>query len=496
VPEPAEKTSPSARKSAVRSGLLTGLGQLLQAGAGAGAAVLLAHRFGRTATTDGFLAAYGVYLVLGLAAQSFRLVVVPVLTRAAAAGRLAGETRAWAIAFGLLSVPVCLIAIAARHPIGVALTNNPTSAREASTAIAFLVPAAFVQLLAALLASSLAALDEYTVAALAWGIGSPIGLVVFAALSHSHGLITLAWGVLIGGCTTTAILLVELTRRSSLLGGPSVPLRAPGRLFELTRGAAVPLAVQGMYVVSLRLAGGLGVGATSSLSYAYVFAATLVSATASAFSLISSAPLTRRGIDAAGAARHVVHAAWLSLVGVAAATGVFALVGGRLVGGALGSAYTGSVGSQLGRLVVYFAPWMVVTVAFTVVFPLLFVVEKPSVLLPLAPVALLVHVPVSLALRAWLHLDGLGLGLAVSTTFVLAVLLAAVSPRLLGLALAGLARVAASLGALAVAAFGLSALVLSGLPAAAVGLAAYGAVLAVVRPRGLREALVYVRALH
>jgi len=88
------------------------------------------------------------------------------------------------------------------------------------------------------------------------------------------------------------------------------------------------------------------------------------------------------------------------------------------------------------------------------------------------------------------------LGLAVSTTFVLAVLLAAVSPRLLGLALAGLARVAASLGALAVAAFGLSALVLSGLPAAAVGLAAYGAVLAVVRPRGLREALVYVRALH
>ena len=151
------------------------MGQLLQSGAGAGAAVLLAHRFGRNATTDGFLTAYGVYLVLGLAAQSFRLVVVPKLTRAAADGRLAGETRAWAFAFLTLSVPVCLVAIVARHPIGDALTNNPVSAHEASSAIAFLVPAAFVQLLAALLASSLAALDEYTVAALAWGLGSPLG---------------------------------------------------------------------------------------------------------------------------------------------------------------------------------------------------------------------------------------------------------------------------------------------------------------------------------
>jgi len=50
--------------------------------------VLLAHRFGRTAATDGFLAAYGVYLVLILAAQAFRMVVVPELTRAAAAGKL------------------------------------------------------------------------------------------------------------------------------------------------------------------------------------------------------------------------------------------------------------------------------------------------------------------------------------------------------------------------------------------------------------------------
>ena len=490
------ENSPRTRKSAVRSGLLTGVGQLLQSGAGAGAAVLLAHRFGRTAQTDGFLAAYGVYLVLGLAAQSFRLVVVPRLTRAAADGRLAGETRAWAFAFLTLSVPVCLVAIFARQEIGDALTSNAVSAHTAASAIGFLVPAAFVQLLAALLASSLAAIDEYTVAALAWGLGSPLGLVVFAALSGSHGLITLAWGVLIGGGATMAILLVELFRRGALSGGPKAPARVGSRLFELAQGAAVPLAVQAMYVVSLRLAGGLGVGAQSSFSYAYVFAATLVSATASAFSLISSAPLTRRGIDPEGAARHLVHAAWLSLVGTTAATGIFALVGGRLVGGALGSAYAGPVGGQLGRLVVYFAPWMVVTVAFTVVFPLIFIVEKPSVLLPLAPVALALHVPISLALRSWLHLDGLAVALGVTTTFVIVVLLAAVSPRMLKLAFVGLGRVALGLGLLAAVTFGLASLVSTGAVAAALGFVAYGAVLLYLRPSGLREAFVYVRALH
>ena len=227
-----------------------------------------------------------------------------------------------------------------------------------------------------------------------------------------------------------------------------------------------------------------------------MFAGTLVSATASAFGLISSAPLTRRGIDAAGAARHVVHAAWLSLVGTMAATGVFALVGGRIVGVALGSAYTGPVGGQLGRLVVYFAPWMVATVAFSVVFPLLFVVEKPAVLLPLAPVAFAVQVPISLGLRAWFHLDGLALALGLTTALVLLVLLAAISRQMLALAVVGLARVALGLGGLAAVAFGLAALATSGYAAAVLGFTLYAAALAIVRPRGLREAWGYVRLLH
>src|SRR5213595_3216609 len=92
--------------SALRSGALTGLAQIVLALAAAGAGALLAQKFGRNDETDGFLGAYGVYLVLVLAAQAFRMVVVPDLTVAAAEGTLAGESRAYAVAFLTLAVPL------------------------------------------------------------------------------------------------------------------------------------------------------------------------------------------------------------------------------------------------------------------------------------------------------------------------------------------------------------------------------------------------------
>src|SRR5918911_3735647 len=103
VEEP--KPSPARGRSAVRSGLATGLSFLALSGSGALAGVYLAHKFGRNVRTDGFMAAYGVYLVLVLGAQSFRMVVVPDLTRAAAEGLLADEFRAYALSFAVVAIP-------------------------------------------------------------------------------------------------------------------------------------------------------------------------------------------------------------------------------------------------------------------------------------------------------------------------------------------------------------------------------------------------------
>src|ERR1700692_2363901 len=110
--------------SALRSGALTGLAQIVIAFAAAGAGALLAHKFGRTAETDGFLGAYGVYLVLGLAGQAFRMFVVPDPTRAAAGWRLGGESRAYAVAFLALAVPVSVLVALLSGPLGDLITGS------------------------------------------------------------------------------------------------------------------------------------------------------------------------------------------------------------------------------------------------------------------------------------------------------------------------------------------------------------------------------------
>ena len=53
--------------------------------------------------------------------------------------------------------------------------------------------------------------------------------------------------------------------------------------------------------------------------------------------------------------RHVVAAAWVALVLVGAAVGVFALAGAELVEALLGPAYGGEVGDEVAALIVVFS---------------------------------------------------------------------------------------------------------------------------------------------
>jgi len=122
------KGSPARGRSAVRSGAFTGLSYVTLSLAAAVAGALLAHKFGRNRETDGFMAAYGVYLVLVLGAQAFRMVVVPDLTRAEAQGRLGSEFRAYVIAFLAVAVPATVLTAAFSHFWG-DLNTKPAHAR-------------------------------------------------------------------------------------------------------------------------------------------------------------------------------------------------------------------------------------------------------------------------------------------------------------------------------------------------------------------------------
>ncbi len=494
------KSSPFRGRSAVRSGFLTGLSYLVLSGSGALAGVYLAHKFGRNELTDGFLAAYGVYLVLVLGAQAFRMVVVPDLTRAEAEGRLAVEFGAYAVAFLALAVPVSVVVAVFPGFFGELITGRlpHSSAMIAGRALVWLVPSAFAQLLASLAASALAARDSYAAPAAGFALGGISGLVFFVLAADAHGLISLAWGLALNGAVALALPLAVLLRLGGrprhLLGARTLGFRH--RLWRLGLGAAVPLAVQGLYVIALRFAAGTGEGNVTSLSYAYLLAAMFVSATAFSLSLIAAAPLTRRGVNAETAAEHVVHSAWVSLAIVGAASGIVALVGGRVFTAALGHHYSGNVGDDLGRLVVYLAPWMVASAVFSITYPLLFVMRRTRLLLPLAAAAVVVDVPISIAGRAWGGLTGVAVALGISTILLVAGLMAALAPRTLALSAVGLGQLALIVGAATALAFGGASLLLGAVPAAVLGLLVYGLLLVVMRQFGLADAWHYVRALH
>jgi O-antigen/teichoic acid export membrane protein len=463
------------------------------AASAAGAGALLAQKFGRNARTDGFLAAYQIYIVLSVAAQSFRMVVLPELTRAAETGRLGEELRAYATAFLLLAVPASVACGLLARPIGDAVTGSlpHVAASEAAHAVVWLVPAAFAQLFAGLCASALAALDSYGTAAAGYAAGGIAGLALFAAFASSHGLVALAWGLALNAAVAAAVPLVRLVRAGAVGRGKHAPTAAGARLWLLVRGSTLPVALQAFTLVGLRLLANLGVGRVTSFSYAYLLAATLVASTSFALSLISSAPLTRRGFDPEDAAEHVVHSSWLSLAIAGAATGVIALVGGPIFGFVLGHQYRG-----IGRIFLELTPWLVAATAYYASFPLLFVAGKLRLLVPVALLAVAVDVPLALGFRNLWGMAGVAASLAVVTALVALALMFDLSPRLLVRATAGLLRLAALVAALAAVCFVLPWLALPSGVAAAVGLVLYAGALLALRRHGLEAAWEYVRALH
>jgi len=481
------KGTPSLGGTALTSGAVTALSTVVINAASAVASVIVAHRFGRTHRTDGFFVAYGVYLVMTLAAAAFRVVVLPPLTRARREDRLAVELSGFGVALATVAGPVLVVAVA----IGLAVSGGATADAFAA-ALPWFVAAGVLQLFAGLAASALAAFDSYGVAALAYALGAVVGVGLFAVLS-GRGIQALAWGQLLNGVVVLAVTLGSLARRR--LGRRAGGRDIRGRLWALARGASVPVALQALYVIANAFAIRVGGGGPTTFTYAYFLASFLVSVTASALALVSSAPLTRRGLSPEGAAAHVVNTSWLSLSAIVGAVGVFGVVGAGLASAVLGDAYSGEAGAELARLVVFFGPWMIASVALTVAFPLLFVAERAAVLVPLAVALPLVQVPLAWALEEAWGLDGLALALALTTFLALAVLMAGISRRTLTLASAGLGRLAVVVASVAAVAFAVPAAVLGDVAAAIVGLVLYAALLALVLPLGLRDAWVYVRAL-
>jgi hypothetical protein len=139
---------------------------------------------------------------------------------------------------------------------------------------------------------------------------------------------------------------------------------------------------------------------------------------------------------------------------------------------------------------------MVANAAFSITYPLMFVMHRTRMLIPLAFGGAIAAVPIFIAGRAWWGLTGVTVALGVSTLLLVLGLMAALAPRMLVLAAVGLGRLSLLVGAATALAFGGASLVLSAVPAAAAGLALYTLLLVAMRELGLAQAWQYVRALH
>ncbi|HUG63720.1 MAG TPA: hypothetical protein VMK83_00740 [Gaiellaceae bacterium] len=495
------KRSDTLGAGSLRSGGLTAISLFLVSAASAVIGVVIAREFGRTEQTDGLLAAYGIFLVVVVAAQAIRVAVLPQLARAMDAGRLAGELAGYAIALVLISTPSIVVAELWADPLSRLLTGDESAvaAETAEYVLRWLVVAGVMQLFAALAASGLAALDSYGIAAAGYAGGSAAGLVVIVARVEPDGVRAIAWGVTLSALIAVLVPTIALAVRASRARMPRKAARPSGLPFrDRTRAfgvaATLPIALQLLYVVSLPFAAELGTGATTTFVYGYLAASSIVAVTAGSLGLVTAVPLARGRLTVEEMTRHLVSASWIALVGVGAAAGVFAVAGGVFVRAVLGASYGGEVGADLGRLVVALSPWMVASVAVTLAFPLTFVAGRTRRLPWIAVGALALQLPLSWIGVALLDLYGLALALACSTAVVLLALLTALG-ALTGTA-RGIALAGAIVGGLTLASFLPPSLLLDATATAVVGLVLYGGLLLVLRPRALTGSWEYLRALR
>jgi hypothetical protein len=258
-------------------------------------------------------------------------------------------------------------------------------------------------------------------------------------------------------------------------------------------GISVALVLQAIYLVCVPLAGREGTGAVTSFGYAYLVSSAVVAVTASSLGLVTSVPLSRTALDTARIVRHIVSGAWLAVVAIGAAAGIFGLAGEQIVRGLFGASYSAKVGTELGRLVVLLSPWAVASVGISLTFPLVFVARRERRLPLLALGAIVAHVSLAVVGEVIAGLEGLAVALAVTTLLILAGLLSlldALVPTLRGLATA-----AATVVAGACVAFVPPRLVLEPVLAAVVGTVIYGLLVALARPPALRAAWRYLRVL-
>ena len=442
------------RGSLAVSAALTSAAQALAMVSGGVLAVLVAIRVGVNAETDGFFAAYGVYSVTLLFAQSARTTVVARIVEAGdpleGLDRFLGSALVVFLGFGLLFVPL-------GSALASLLTGDlPDVAHEtATTTLLILWPATGIQLFAALAAALLGLRGSFGLAALGFGGGSLASIVAFLVLEPPLGIDALPLSILLGATLTGAVLAYGLLREGWRPGARIVgnAWRGGPRGAGVLVASSVSFLLQQLaFLVSLAVAARIGSGVVTSYSYAYAAIGLLI-ALPSSVSIVLAAPLAsdwdRREESLLVHHRAIAAAALLIVVPVAA--------GAWLLGPAVGAeVLRGFEQDEVDLTVTLFLillPTVVATGALSVPLTALFTLGRLGPLAIASAILLAVHSAACVAAGALDSEELLAAAASLGAVVSVFVVFALVSRRYLGMASAAIGAVVARVVAAGAVAF-------------------------------------------
>jgi peptidoglycan biosynthesis protein MviN/MurJ (putative lipid II flippase) len=285
-------SAPKATRRAVLGVGATSLGQVVVGVTSGVQAALVAAKFGVTAATDGFFAAYSVYTLVVLVAMSWRTTLV---ARMVEADSPHGSFNRFCGAAGLVFAVCGILFVALGGPLASFLTGDlpPVATATARDSLVILWLAAGGQLVAALAAAALGIRGDYVRPAVALSAGSLVSIAGFLALEPFWGITALPSAILIGSVVTVTPLLHAMWRAgwrpSRTIIVDVVPnARAAGLALV---SSLTNVFVYLVFVVSIAMAARLGEGTTTLYTYAYFALGLVTTLVGSSVAIVLAAPL-------------------------------------------------------------------------------------------------------------------------------------------------------------------------------------------------------------
>jgi peptidoglycan biosynthesis protein MviN/MurJ (putative lipid II flippase) len=457
----------------------TGVSTIVLAGVGALQGLLFLRAFGISARTDGFFAAYALYIVVGLLGQTLRTSAVPLLV--GATSRMTVGDFAWAIA--ALCGVLGLVCYGLAAPLATVLAPGLDAAGRDVTesGLRLLAAAVALQLVAAGAATVLGIQGRLARPARSYSAGALVGLVGFVALIGPANEQALAWAAVIAGAVTVGLMAPAL--RGTRVGRPQVRL-VPRHIAWLLVSSVLGLTLAGLYVPTLALVSGTGEGTVTILAYAYVLVGYLNGVTAGAVSMGTMIALAPVHADARALVDRSLrpafrHAFLVAAPGLAVSAVVAPPVLHALLPGQVGPDDT----ATLQEFILLLGGWLIAALLAALTFPALYsagLMLRVNVLL--APLVA-VHIGAGLAARAAFGAEGVVAAMAFAPTLLVCLMLWMSHGRHALEVAAGLAADGALIGGVAAVGIGLPAVLAAALGGAAAqvvaalaGLCLYGAI--------------------